>query len=423
MTLQSKSAEELAEHLSAVEDIYDGLRGRNLALDMTRGKPAADQLDLTDEILTIVKPGETSGEDGTDYRNYGILDGIPEAKAFFAEYMDVTTDEVMVCGNSSLQIMYDILAGAMLFGMPGGKPWKDHGKIKFLCPVPGYDRHFGICERLGIEMINVDMDENGPDMDQVEKLVARDAMIKGIWCVPKYSNPTGITFSDETVDRLASMKTAAEDFRIIWDNAYAVHRFDGPLDEVKNLLRACEKAGQADRALMVGSTSKITHAGSGVAVLAASKTNIADAKKKLSFSSIGPDKVNQLRHVKFFGDLKGLNKHMNGHADLIAPKFKAVLDALEKNLAGKGIASWTKPKGGYFVSVDVLDGCASEVVRLAGEAGVKLTPAGATYPYGKDPRDRNIRIAPTMPGVEDIKQAMEVFCACVELAASRKLQD
>ena len=422
MTLFSKSAEELDAHVAAMKENYDDLRGRNLALDMTRGKPAAEQLALSDEILTIVKPGETDGDDGTDYRNYGILDGIPEAKKLFADYMDVTEKQIMACGNSSLQIMYDILAGATLFGMPGGKPWKDHGKIKFLCPVPGYDRHFGICERLGIEMINVDMSETGPDMDQVEALVKKDATIKGIWCVPKYSNPTGITFSDKVVDRLAAMEVAAQDFRIIWDNAYAVHRFDGKLDPVKNLLKACKKAGHEDRALMVGSTSKITHAGSGVAVLAASETNIADARKKLSFSSIGPDKINQLRHVKFFGDMKGLHKHMDGHAEIVAPKFKAVLDALEKNLSGKGIASWTTPKGGYFVSVDVMDGCAAEVVRLAGEAGVKLTPAGATYPYGKDPRDRNIRIAPTMPNVEEIKQAMEVFCACVELACSRKLQ-
>jgi len=423
MDLTELNIDDLAQPAEAARETYDRLRGRNLALDMTRGKPAPEQLDLTDEILTIVKPGETDGGNGDDYRNYGYLAGIPEARAFFAEYMGAEPDEVVVCGNSSLNLMYDALAGAMLHGMPGGEaPWKDQGPIKFICPVPGYDRHFAICDRLGIEMVTVAMTDDGPDMDVVEALVADDASVKGIWCVPKYSNPSGEVYADAVVDRLASMAVAAKDFRVIWDNAYNVHHLgDGPA-VVKNLLTACKAAGNPDRVLMVGSTSKITHAGAGVAVLAASETNVADMLKKLFYASIGYDKINQLRHVRFFGDMAGLLAHMEKHAALLAPKFAAVDAALEKNLGGKGIATWKKPKGGYFVSVDVLDGCATEVIRLAGEAGVKLTPAGATWPQGKDPNDRNIRLAPTFPGAADVEQAMEVFCACVEVACLAKLQ-
>jgi DNA-binding transcriptional MocR family regulator len=411
------------DRLAAAEQAYQDLSRRNLQLDMTRGKPSSEQLDLSDEMLTIVDGENCQGEDGTDYRNYGIGTGIPEAKTLFAEFMDVTPDEIIVGGNSSLTMMYDTIVGGLLFGMPGGNgPWKDKGTLKFICPVPGYDRHFAICERLGIEMIAVDMDDHGPDMDAVEKLVADDEAIIGIWCVPKYSNPSGATYSDEVVDRLAKMKTAAPDFRIIWDNAYTVHHLgDGP-DTVKNILDACKAAGSEDRPLMFGSTSKVTHAGSGVAMMASSAANIVDATKKYFYSSIGPDKINQLRHVKFFGDLKGLLAHMEKQAASVAPKFAAVDAALEANLTGKDIATWTKPKGGYFVSVDVPDGCAKEVVELAGKAGVKLTAAGATYPYGIDPRDRNIRIAPTMPSVYEIEQAMEVFCACVELVAARQQQ-
>ncbi|MEK9722505.1 MAG: aminotransferase [Rhodospirillaceae bacterium] len=423
MDLTKSAKEDLAKAVGRAERSYAKLHGRNLALDMTRGKPAPDQLDLADDMLTIVGHGETAGDDGTDYRNYGILAGIPEAKKFFAEYMEVTPKEIVVGGNSSLTMMYDAMMGAMYFGMPGGdKPWKDQGPVKLICPVPGYDRHFAICERLGIEMVTVGMTPEGPDMDAVEALVKNDASIKGIWCVPKYSNPSGETYADATVDRLARMPVAAADFRVFWDNAYAVHHLgDGPAP-LKNMLDACKQAGNPERVLMFGSTSKITHAGAGVAIMAASEVNVTDALKKMFYSSIGPDKINQLRHVRFFKDMQGLLAHMDEQAKLIAPKFAAVEAALSKNLAGKGIAKWTAPKGGYFVSVEVLEGCAAEIIKLADAAGVKLTPAGATHPYGKDPKDSFIRLAPTMPSVQEIETAMEVFCACVELVAAKKLQ-
>ncbi len=424
MDMTQMDAAGLADAAAQAEQGYDALRGRNLALDMTRGKPAPDQLDLADGLLTIVGPGEAMGEDGTDYRNYGILAGIPEARAFFAEYMEVTPAEIVVGGNSSLTMMYDAMAGGMMFGMPGGdRPWKDQGTVKFICPVPGYDRHFAICERLGLEMISVPMTPEGPDMDAVEALVAEDAAIKGMWCVPKYSNPSGETYSDAVVDRLAKMPVAAKDFRIFSDNAYAVHHLGKGPARVKNLLAACKEAGTPERVLMFGSTSKITHAGAGVAVLAASEVNVKDALEKMFFSFIGPDKINQLRHVKFFKNMDGLLAHMQKQAELVAPKFAAVDEALERRLGGKGIATWTKPEGGYFVSVDVMEGCAAEIIAMAGKAGVKLTPAGSTHPHGKDPTDSNIRLAPTMPSVDEIKTAMEVFCTCVELVSARKLAE
>jgi len=411
------------QHLKQAEQAYQQLSRRNLQLDMTRGKPSPEQLDLSDAMLSIIDGNNCHGDDGTDYRNYGIGTGIPEAKALFAAFMDVSVDEIILGGNASLTMMYDALVGGLLFGMPGGAtPWRTEKTIKFICPVPGYDRHFSICERLGLEMINVDMGDDGPDMDAVEDLVANDPAIKGMWCVPKYSNPTGVTYSDDVVRRLATMKTAAPDFRIFWDNAYAAHHLGAGPARVLNILTACKDAGTGDRALMFGSTSKVTHAGSGVAMTAGSITNMQDAAKKLSYATIGPDKINQLRHVRFFGDLDGLLAHMQKQAASVGPKFAAVDAALEKNLSGKDIATWTKPEGGYFVSVDVLDGCAREIIELAGKAGVKLTPAGATFPYGKDPRDRNIRLAPTMPSVYEIEQAMEVFCACVELVSAQKLQ-
>ena len=405
-------------------EAYDGLRGRNLSIDMTRGKLSPEQLDLSEGLLEAMSADDCRGEDGADYRNYGFLDGIPEAKRFFADYMDVSPDEIIVGGSGSLPLMYEALAGAVLFGMPGGEaPWKDQAPVKFLCPVPGYDRHFAICEQLGIEMINIPMNDEGPDMDAVEAAVKDDPSVKGMWCVPKYSNPTGVTYSDAVVGRLAAMPVAAGDFRVIWDNAYAAHHLGNGPAKVKNLLQTCKDAGNPDRVLMFGSSSKISLAGAGVAMLAGSIANIDDVKRRMFFSTIGPDKINQLRHIRFFGDLKGLAAHMDKHAAVIGPKFDAVEEVLQRRLAGKDIATWTKPDGGYFVSVDVLDGCAAEVVRLASEAGVKLTSAGATFPYGKDPNDRNIRLAPTMPSVDDIRSAMEIFCACVELVAAKKLQE
>ena len=421
MTLTSLDPQALAAAEAQAEARYRDLCGRNLVLDMTRGKPALDQLDLSDGILTAVAPGEYIGETDEDYRNYGLGTGIPEAKRLFADFLEVAPDEIVIGGNSSLNLMYDTVAGAVLFGIPGSeRPWRDETPPKFICPVPGYDRHFLVREKLGFEMLTVEMNDDGPDMDAVEMLVANDPSVKAIWCVPKYSNPTGAIYSDVVVERLAAMKTAAPDFRIFWDNAYAEHHLGNGPASVKNILEACKAVENPDRPLLFGSTSKVTYAGAGVAVMAGSKINIADAAGKMSIANIGHDKINELRHVRFFGDLDGLRYHMSKHADLIGPKFAAVDAALERHLSGKGVATWTKPEGGYFVSVDVLDGCAAEIVRLSGEAGVKLTPAGATFPRGEDPRDRNIRLAPTFPSLEEVKLSMEVFCACVELVCLKK---
>ncbi len=412
-----------AATLAAARDRFERLKRANAVIDMTRGKPAPEQLDLSDAMLNILTPEECADVNGQDYRNYGIGHGIPEAKKLFADFMGVKPSEIIVGGNSSLNLMYDTLAGAMLFGLPGSaKPWGKEDEVSILCPVPGYDRHFAICEQLGIRMIPVAMTGTGPDMDEVERLVSTDASIRAIWCVPKYSNPTGVTYTDETVDRLASLEAAAPDFRILWDNAYAVHHLGRGPERVKDILGACRAAGNPERPILFGSTSKITWPGAGVAVIAGSEATIADLAQKMSFATIGPDKINQLRHVKFFGDVDGIVKLMDGHAAIIAPKFAAVERVLEERLAGLGIASWTKPDGGYFVSVDVLPGCASAVIAKAAEAGLKLTPAGSTWPYGKDPEDRNLRLAPTMPSVEEIERAMEIFCTCVELVCLPKLE-
>lgn len=423
MKLTSLDATGLKTAEAPAEVRYRELCGRNLVLDMTRGKPAPDQLDLSNDILTIVSPENHLGENEEDYRNYGLGTGIPEAKRLFAEFLEVAPDEIIIGGNSSLNLMHDTVAGAVLHGVAGSeRPWGEDKQRKFICPVPGYDRHFLVCEHLGFEMPTVDMLENGPDMDAVEALASTDPSVKAIWCVPKYSNPTGAVYADEVVERLATMKTAAPDFRIFWDNAYAEHHLGRGPAKLKNIMEACKAAGCPDRVFLFGSTSKVTYAGAGVAVMGASKNNIVDMAGKLAVANIGHDKLNQLRHVRFFQSMDGLRAHMNGHAELIGPKFAAVDEALERHLAGKGIAEWTKPEGGYFVSVDVLDGCATEIVRLAGDAGVKLTPAGATFPKNQDPRDRNIRLAPTYPSLEEVRLSMEVFCACVELVSIRKLQ-
>lgn len=400
---------------------YDAFKAQALKLDMTRGKPSSEQLDLASRLTVILGENDYKGSDGSDGRNYGGLDGLPEMKAIFAELLGAPPAQVIVGGASSLTLMHDTVVRALLHGVPGGHgPW-GRSKIKFVCPVPGYDRHFSICEHLGIEMLPVALNDDGPDMAEVERLVANDASIKGMWCVPKYSNPTGTTYSDAVVQRLASMKTAAPDFRLFWDNAYAVHDLYPDGDRLLNVLTAAAEAGNPDRPIVFGSTSKISFAGAGVAAFAASPANVADAKRHLTIQTIGPDKVNQLRHVRFFKDYAGVLAHMQKHAALLQPKFEAVNEAFEKQLGGQGVATWTKPRGGYFVSLDTLDGCASEVVRLADAAGVKLTAAGATFPHGKDPRDRNIRIAPSMPPLAQVQTAMEVVTVCVLLASLKKL--
>ena len=412
------SKEELEQAKEAADRDYEELKARNLSLDMSRGKPAPSQIDHANGMLKEMTDYHTKA--GMDVRNYGVLDGIPEMKELFSELLDIPAGQLIVGGNASLNLMFDAVMRLFVFGTMGEKPWGRLDKVKFLCPSPGYDRHFTICETLGIEMIPVPMTKEGPDMDMVEELVGSDTSIKGIWCVPKYSNPQGICYCDETVDRLASMKTAAKDFKIFWDNAYGVH----PVFEdvkVKNIIDACEEAGTKNRPYYFFSTSKITFPGAGVSLIASSEENINEIKKIMGAQTIGYDKVNQLRHVQFFQNAEGLRAHMQVLAECMRPKFETVLKYLNKELAGTGLAVWEEPKGGYFVSVDVYPGCAKEVVRLAKEAGVVLTGAGATYPYKKDPKDSNLRIAPTYPTVEELEQAMELFCVCVKKAALHKL--
>jgi DNA-binding transcriptional MocR family regulator len=406
--------------MESIERRYQEFKTKGLKLDMTRGKPSSEQLDLAAELLTNLSASDFKAADGTDARNYGGLDGIAEMKAIFAEMMDAPPAQVLVSGNSSLQVMHDTIVRALLHGVPDGTgPWSRAPTVKFICPTPGYDRHFAICEHHGIEMVSVDFTDDGPDMDQVERLVVSDPSIKGMWLVPKYSNPTGATCSDDVTMRLARMKTAAPDFRLMWDNAYAVHDLYDAGDPLADILSASAAAGHPNRPLVFVSTSKISFAGAGIAAMAASAANIADVKRHASIQTIGPDKVNQLRHARFFKNFAGIRAHMKKHAELLRPKFEAVTRIFEAELGGKGIATWTTPRGGYFVSLDTLDGCASDVVRLADEAGVKLTGAGATFPYGKDPRDRNIRIAPSLPPLAQVEQAMQVVAACVELASAR----
>jgi DNA-binding transcriptional MocR family regulator len=413
------SPQQLRELAADLDRRYAEFQARHLKLDMTRGKPSAAQLDLSAALFGALGPDDYRAADGTDCRNYGGLEGLPEARRLFGEILGVPVAQVLAGGNSSLNLMHDTIVQALLRAVPGaGSPWRG---IKFLCPSPGYDRHFGICEYLGIDMIVVDMGPDGPDMDHVERLVAADATIKGIWCVPRYSNPTGVTYSSDVVRRLAGMKTAAPDFRIFWDNAYVVHHLNDTPDPLDDIMAASAAAGNPDRVFQFASTSKITFAGSGVAAIAASAANLAWLKKGMNFQTIGPDKLNHLRHTKVLPDAASVAAHMQRHAALLRPKFAAVEDILARELGGTGTAEWSRPNGGYFVSVDTMDGCAAAVVAMADAAGVKLTSAGATFPYGKDPRDRNIRLAPSMPSQPEIEQAMELFAVCVKRASIAKL--
>lgn len=426
MELKAMSKSELEGFYKQACEEYDGYKAKGLALNMARGKPSAEQLDLTEGMLTAVSTNaECYAEDGTDCRNYGIGDGLPEAKKLFAPMLGVSEDEIMVLGNSSLTIMYDNIAKFMVFGTGNGaEPWSVQArdkKLKWLCPVPGYDRHFLITEKFGFEMVNIPTDENGPDMDMIEKLVAEDDSIKGIWCVPMYANPTGVTYSDEVVKRLAAMKTAAKDFRIFWDNAYCIHHLNDTPDKLLNILDEAKKAGNEERVLMFASTSKVTYPGAGVAVMGAAKANIDYIRSLMTVQSIGPDKINQLRHVKFFKDFEGVTEHMKKHAALVAPRFAAVLDELDREIAPLGIAKWTKPNGGYFISFNAMSGCAKRICQLCKEAGVVLTGAGATFPYGKDPEDSNIRIAPTYPPIDELKTAARIFALAAKIACAEKL--
>ena len=417
------SKEELKAELEGLNEEYQKYLAMNLSLDMSRGKPCKEQLDISMGMMDVLNSKvDLRCEDGTDCRNYGCLDGIPEAKQLLGDMMENHPDNIIIYGNSSLNVMYDTVARAMTHGIMGNTPWCKLDKVKFLCPVPGYDRHFAITEYFGIEMIPVPMSPEGPDMDMVEKLVSEDAAVKGIWCVPKYSNPQGYSYSDATVRRFARLKPAAPDFRIFWDNAYCIHHlYDDDQDYLVEILAECKKAGNPDMVYKFASTSKITFPGSGIAALATSLNNLEDIKKQLKNQTIGHDKVNQLRHARFFKDIHGMTEHMKKHADIIRPKFEMVEKVLEDNLGGLDVGCWTKPKGGYFISFDALEGCAKAIVMKAKKAGVVMTGAGATWPYHNDPKDSNIRIAPTLPPVEDLKKAAELFVLCVKIVSAEKI--
>ena len=415
--------EELLQEKASLEARFNEVKAKGLKLDMSRGKPSKEQLELSNGMMDVLNSSsDMLCEAGVDCRNYGIMDGIPEARRLLADMSEVPEKNILIYGNSSLNVMFDTVSRAMTMGVCGHTPWGKLDKVKFLCPVPGYDRHFAITEYFGIEMINIPMLSTGPDMDMVEELVAEDDAIKGIWCVPKYSNPTGISYSDETVRRFAHLKPAAPDFRIFWDNAYSIHHlYEDDQDVILELLTECEKAGTEDMVYKFISTSKVTFPGSGIAAMAASEANLADARRAMFYQTIGHDKLNQLRHVRFFKDMDGMRAHMKKHADILRPKFEAVLDVFEKELGGLEIGSWVKPKGGYFISFDALEGCAKKIVAMAKEAGVTLTGAGATFPYGKDPKDSNIRIAPSFPEPEELSLAAEIFVLSVKLVSLEKL--
>ena len=419
------SKEELKELQSQLNQEYQDAKGKGLALNMARGKPSPAQLDMGMDFLNVINSeSDMIASDNSDTRNYGVMDGIPEAKKLMADIMETKPENVIVCGNASLNIMYDTFSRAFIHGLLGNTPWCKLDKVKFLCPAPGYDRHFAICQHFGVEMITIPMTPNGPDMDIVEEWVSKDEAVKGIWCVPKYSNPQGFTYSEETVKRFASLKPAAKDFRIFWDNAYAIHHLyedESRQDKIPDIISECEKAGNPDMVFEFCSTSKVTFAGAGISAIASSYANLDDMRKSMTVQTIGYDKINQLRHVRYFKDINGIKAHMMKHAALLRPKFEACEAVLDKELSGTGIASWTVPNGGYFISLDVMPGCAKRVVALCKDAGVTLTGAGATYPYKNDPKDSNIRIAPSYPSPEEMAQATDLLVLCVKLAAVEQL--
>lgn len=422
-TYEELSKEELLEIKSELEAEFEKVKAQGLKLDMSRGKPSTEQLNLSMGMMDVLNSdSDLVCEEGVDCRNYGVLDGIREAKQLLADMMEVPKENIVIFGNSSLNIMYDTIARSMTHGVMGSTPWCKLDKVKFLCPVPGYDRHFSITEYFGIEMINVPMTPTGPDMDIVEKLVSSDPAIKGIWCVPKYSNPQGITYSDETVHRFAKLNPAAEDFRIFWDNAYGIHHlYEDKQDYLIEILMECKKEGHPDMVYKFSSTSKISFPGSGIASIAASTENLKAIREQMKIQTIGHDKVNQLRHARYFKDIHGMVQHMKKHADIMRPKFDAVLETLEREIGGLGIGSWLAPRGGYFISFDALPGCAKKIVAKAKEAGLVMTDAGATFPYGKDPQDSNIRIAPSYPTTEELKIATEIFVLSVKLVSIEKI--
>ena len=421
MHYNQMSREELLVIKSELDKVYEEIKCQGLSLDMSRGKPGADQLDLSMRMLNVMSTvDDCKAENGFDCRNYGVLDGMPECKKLFADILEVEPKNVIIGGTSSLNLMYDYLNQCMYLGIAGCEPWSKQGKVKFICNVPGYDRHFSITEFFGIEMISVEMDEFGPDVEKIAELV-KDPMVKGMFCVPKYSNPNGVTYTDERVKALAALKPAAKDFRVIWDNAYIIHELTDNPDVLINIFEACKEFGTEDYFVEFTSTSKISFPGAGVSAIAASDNNIAEIKKRLNFQTISYDKLNQLRHVKFFKNADGVKAHMEKHAKIIAPKFNLVLDMLEKEIAPLGIGKWVKAKGGYFISYDTIGCSAKRIGELCKDAGLVLTTVGATYPYGIDPEDKNIRIAPTFPSTDNLAKAMEVFCLSAKIAAIEAL--